>query len=65
VIETKGREDIDVRLKDNAAISWCENATELTNETWQYIKVQQKEFESLHPEGFEEMTAATNPPMLF
>ncbi len=62
VIETKGREDIDVRLKDNAAISWCENASELTEENWQYIKVPQKEFETLHPEGFEEMIAAINPP---
>ncbi|MBP6003684.1 MAG: DEAD/DEAH box helicase family protein [Pyrinomonadaceae bacterium] len=65
VIETKGREDIDVRLKDNAAISWCENATELTDETWQYIKVPQKEFEALHPDGFEEMIGAINPPTLF
>ena len=65
VIETKGREDIDVRLKDNAAISWCENATGLTEESWQYIKVPQKEFESLHPDGFDEMIAAINPPTLF
>jgi len=65
VIETKGREDIDVRLKDNAAISWCENASELTEDTWQYIKVPQKEFEALRPDGFDEMIAAINPPRLF
>lgn len=65
VIETKGREDIDVVLKDNAAMNWCENATELTEETWRYVKVPQKSFEALHPDGFEEMIAAINPPMLF
>lgn len=62
VIETKGREDLDVRLKDNAAILWCLNASELTNENWRYLKVGQNDFETLHPESFEEMAAATIPP---
>lgn len=65
VVETKGREDVDVRLKDNAAATWCENASELSGETWRYIKVPQKEFEALHPEGFAEMVAAILPPTLF
>lgn len=65
IIETKGREDIEVKLKDNAAINWCKTATELTNEKWQYIKVPQKEFEQLHPDSFEELIAAINPPTLF
>lgn len=65
VIETKGREDIDVRLKDTAATTWCENASELTEESWRYIKVGQKEFEALHPDGFEEMISAITPATLF
>ncbi len=65
VIETKGREDLDVRMKDNAAILWCENAAELTGEEWKYIKIRQKDFESLNPESLEEMVAATIPPSLF
>ncbi|MEK7855746.1 MAG: hypothetical protein AAB288_06625, partial [Acidobacteriota bacterium] len=65
VIETKGREDIDVRLKDQAAINWCENASELTGESWRYLKVGQKDFESLRPESFEEMVAVAIPPSLF
>ena len=65
IIETKGREDIEVKLKDNAAINWCRFATELTNDKWQYIKVPQKEFEQLHPDSFEELIAAINPPTLF
>ena len=65
VIETKGREDIDVRMKDVAAENWCENATELTGESWQYIKVGQKDFDTLHPDSFGEMIAAITPASLF
>lgn len=55
IVETKGREDIEVKLKDNAAFNWCQTATELTKENWKYIKVPQKEFEQLNPENFEEL----------
>jgi len=65
IIETKGREDVEVKLKDNAAINWCNTATQLTGEQWQYIKVPQKEFEQLHPDNFEELVAVVNPPTLF
>jgi hypothetical protein len=27
IVETKGREDIEVKKKDEAAERWCENAT--------------------------------------
>ena len=65
IVETKGREDIEVRLKDNAAMNWCKAATELTKEQWRYLKVPQKEFEGLHPDTFEELIAGINPPTLF
>jgi type III restriction enzyme len=65
IVETKGREDIEVRLKDNAAMNWCKAATELTKEEWKYLKVPQKEFEGLHPDTFEELIAGINPPTLF
>ena len=65
IIETKGREDVEVKLKDNCAINWCRSATELTEESWSYLKVPQKEFEGLHPETFEELLAAISPPELF
>lgn len=55
IIETKGREDIEVRWKDEAAERWCENATMLAGVTWRYMKVPQKEFEELHPTSFEEL----------
>jgi len=62
IIETKGREDIEVKLKDNCAINWCNTASELTKDDWRYLKVGQKEFEQLHPETFEDLIAAINPP---
>lgn len=57
LIETKGREDVDVAHKDRAAALWCENATLLTGMEWQYLKVPQKEFEKLHPDDFGDLIA--------
>jgi len=57
LIETKGQEDVDVSHKDRAARLWCENATLLTDKEWHYIKVPQKEFESLQPDEFEDLIA--------
>ncbi|MBM3712404.1 MAG: hypothetical protein FJW56_03075 [Actinobacteria bacterium] len=56
IIETKGREDIEVKQKDSAAISWCENATELTKLNWNYFKVLQKAFNDLQPSSFAQLT---------
>jgi type III restriction enzyme len=47
LIETKGREDIDVAHKDRAALIWCESATLLTGTAWRYVKVPQAEFGKL------------------
>ena len=57
LIETKGREDVDVAHKDRAAVLWCENATILTSKEWRYRKVPQKEFEKLRPNDFEDLIA--------
>lgn len=55
LVETKGREDVDVAHKDRAAQIWCENATLLTSTTWEYIKVPQKEFDKLEPTQFSDL----------
>jgi type III restriction enzyme len=55
IIETKGREDINVQLKDESARNWCGHATGLTNTSWNYLKVLQKDFEDLHPSEFGEL----------
>jgi type III restriction enzyme len=57
LIETKGREDIDVKHKDRAAQLWCENASLLTGTAWAYQIVHQKEFEQLRPDEFSDLVA--------
>lgn len=55
LLETKGREDVDVRHKDRAAELWCENAAQLTGVEWVYLKVMQTAFEEMHPTDFAEL----------
>lgn len=62
LIETKGREDIDVAHKDRAAGIWCENATLLTGVPWRYVKVPQPEFAKLQPVTFEDVELAFGKP---
>lgn len=57
LVETKGREDSDVKFKDRAAAIWCENATMLTSTIWRYVKVQQKDFDKLEPSEFSDLSA--------
>jgi type III restriction enzyme len=64
LIETKGREDVDIANKDRAAILWCKNATRLTGQEWQYVKVPQKEYEELHPDEFSDVLVFAQPSML-
>ena len=63
LVETKGREDIDVANKDRAATLWCENATRLTDKSWQFIKVPQKEYEKLQADEFADLTVFTQQPL--
>ena len=64
LVETKGREDVDVAKKDRAAILWCENASRLTGVTWQYVKVPQGEFEKLQPDEFADILVFAPVPMV-
>ena len=52
LVETKGREDPNVRHKDRAATMWADSATTLTGVSWQYVKVLQKDFQALQPVQF-------------
>lgn len=45
VMETKGIEDLDVRLKDLRARKWCRDASRLSGRTWSYFKVPQRAFD--------------------
>ncbi len=57
LLETKGQETPEVARKDAAAAQWCENATQLSKQTWRYIKVPQKEFQALGPTRLAELAA--------
>ena len=63
LLESKGQENVDVLRKDVAAARWCENATNLTKTRWKYVKVPQKEFETLQPTRLAEL-AALSPVLL-
>jgi type III restriction enzyme len=52
IIETKGREDEDVPLKDKRAEEWCKTATQLTGIQWRYLKVPYEFFNRTHFKSF-------------
>jgi len=64
LLETKGAETGEVAYKDEAATRWCTNATQLTKAQWKYLKVPQKEFETLQPGRLEHLVALS-PAALF
>jgi len=47
----------EVKHKDRAATNWCENVTTLTEKTWKYQKVPQKDFERLQPDSLSDLAA--------
>ncbi len=57
LLESKGQETIDVLRKDAAAARWCENAMRLTGTEWKYVKVPQKEFQTLQPSRLADLSA--------
>jgi len=58
VIETKGREDIDVALKDRRIRAWCQDATNLTKNKWSFIRVDQEGFEKFRFKSLSELISA-------
>jgi len=57
LLETKGQETIEVPRKDAAALRWCENASQLSDKEWRYVKAPQKEFQTLQPSRLAELAA--------
>ncbi|WP_131751112.1 MULTISPECIES: DEAD/DEAH box helicase family protein [Legionella] len=46
VIETKGRIDLDVSLKDRQAERWAKEVSEKTKTSWRYLRINQNQFEN-------------------
>ena len=59
LVETKGREDIEVARKDRSAIIWAEQATALTGQEWRYVKVLQTDFQEHAPATFADCASAS------
>jgi len=45
IVETKGREDVDVEHKDKRIELWCEDATNLVKSKWAFKRIDQEDFE--------------------
>src|SRR3989344_1274532 len=44
VVETKGLEDLEVARKDERMKQWCRDASKITGQPWQYLKVLEDDF---------------------
>ena len=48
ILETKGEVDINVPRKDERAIIWCQDASEITGRAWRYVRINQQLFQAHH-----------------
>ncbi|MGQ9818239.1 MAG: DEAD/DEAH box helicase family protein, partial [bacterium] len=55
IVETKGREDVDVKHKDRRLKLWCEDATKFTKSKWSFIRVDQEVFEKYRFKSVKEL----------
>ncbi len=58
IIETKGREDVDVEHKDKRIKKWCKDATGLSGWKWSFIRVDQEDFEKYKFKSVKELISA-------
>lgn len=56
IVETKGREDVDVAAKDLQGKRWTEEISKRTGTKWTFLRVDQKEFEKARYNKFAELT---------
>jgi type III restriction enzyme len=55
LLETKGREDLDVQFKNQRAEKWCEDVTQLTGIEWRFLMIPQKQFEKMNPQNLSDL----------
>lgn len=56
IVETKGREDVDVAAKDLQGKRWADEVSRRTRTEWTFLRVDQKEFEKARYNKFAELT---------
>lgn len=66
IIETKGRifDKEQVKAKDDAIKEWCHRVSESTGEQWDYVRIDQKTFESRAFATFADLVCTANPALL-
>ena len=55
IVETKGREDVDVEYKDKRIKLWCEDVNRLTGANWSFKRIDQKDFEKYRFRSLKEL----------
>lgn len=55
IVETKGREDVDVKHKDKRMKLWCEDATKITKSKWTFMRINQEDFEKYRFKSIQEL----------
>jgi type III restriction enzyme len=55
IIETKGRVWEGTAAKDDAMQDWCDRIRSQTGKNWQYIRVNQNEFDPVKPQSLQEL----------
>lgn len=57
LLETKGREDLDVQFKNKRTEKWCQDATEMSGTEWRFLMIPQKQYEKLAPQNFTDLVS--------
>jgi type III restriction enzyme len=60
IIETKGRVWEGTEGKDEAIREWCRRVGEATGEQWQYVRINQADFDSRKPRNLQDLLRADN-----
>ncbi|RLL85438.1 hypothetical protein CN13_07535 [Petrotoga sp. HKA.pet.4.5] len=55
IVETKGREDVDVKHKDKRMKLWCEDATKIIKSKWTFKRINQEDFEKYRFKSIQEL----------
>ncbi|MCD4672894.1 MAG: DEAD/DEAH box helicase family protein, partial [Anaerolineaceae bacterium] len=55
IVETKGREDLDVPLKMERLKQWCRDINQISSVEYDFVFVDQESFEHYHPTSFRQL----------
>lgn len=58
IVETKGREDLEVAQKDARTNKWCQDASKISGIKWHYLKVPQDDFYKYQYATFNDLISA-------